>query len=197
MTLLKETAHPSTDTSTREEVPAEAPVAQETLPPYLRLLYYKSVNGLRQMHESFSTERFPTEWSQGYPQKEGPVDFELPFDEYENGENPWSLVARRMFFDWGGFDKHYNNVTQQGELRKGTDIVAKVDFSNNRKPIIQVRLGSNLQGSLQNLNDIFGAMASAHKKVVGDLAGREDSPSRNKLYVLQVANPRSGFAQAA
>lgn len=193
MTLLREAAHPPTDTSTGKEVPAEAPVAQETLPPYLRLLYHKSVNGLRQMHEPFSTE-----WSQVYPPEERSAYFELPFEEYGKGENPWNLVGRRMFFDWGGFDKNYNPVTQQGELRrKGRDIVAKVDFSDESRPIIRVLVGKRFEDSLKNLNDIFGAMASAYQKVVGDLGERDDSSSRNKLYALQVVNPRIGFGQAA
>lgn len=190
-----ETARHSTDAPTLGRVLAEpkAPPVQETLPPYLRLLYHQSVKGLRNLHEPF-----PTEWSQVYPPKECSAYFELPFEEYGKGENPWNLVGERMVFDWGDLDKYYNTTAKQGELRrKRMDTVAKVDFSDKARPIIRILVEEKFEDSLRNLNDIFGAMVSAHKKVVGDLDEREDSPSRNNLYVLQVVNPRIGLNPAA
>lgn len=184
---ITETARSSVDAPPSEGVLPEskAPVVEETLPPCLRLLYQQSLKGLRNLHEPF-----PTEWSQVYPPNEGLVYFELPFEEYGKGENPWSLVGRRMVLDWGGLDKSDIATTKKGELRRWRDdLVAKVDFSNDRKPIIQVKLGSNLQDSLQNLNDIFGALASAQKKVVGDLREKGDSLSLDQLHILQGSKP--------
>ncbi|MBI3070378.1 MAG: hypothetical protein HYY87_03710 [Candidatus Levybacteria bacterium] len=198
MTLLREAARSSIGAS--EGVVSEKPGEVDEFPS-MKIIREQAMRDLKKL---FSPEPYVTEWQMS-PNMPGPRVLELSFGTHVRDgrliEHPYSRIIKRLALDhWDRIDTSFDSKTQTGELRWGTssgnteNIVSKFTISDRYEPEMIIFLGDDLEGSRQRVDDVLGAMELAVRDEVDELKGKQDSFSREQLYVLQTAKP---FSQAS